>query len=193
MIGYDLGGAVAVGFAAKYPNLCLCLSLLGPLGLKFKGLDGEKMLNTSYIGEYLMSKKKTALQEMQEEEFNDTKTDSAHRYLIDKQTAMVRWQIRHTPGYLGAVLSTYRHFPIRGMEELFTAIGRHPRKVLIIWGDHDGVCNYRKCIKLMEESFPKGNILDVLDCGHAVVFEKFEEVVRELLSFNKEAFSSASN
>jgi len=103
----------------------------------------------------------------------------------------LRWfggRLKNTPGYLGAILSTYRYFPLRGMEELYTAIGRHPRKTLIVWGDHDMICPFRKCIKLMEESFPNGNIVDVLDCGHNCVFEKFEDVVKELLSFNKDVF-----
>lgn len=61
---------------------------------------------------------------------------------------MVQWQVQHTPGYLGAVLSTYRNFPMRSMDELFTAIGRHPRPTLSIWGDRDVICPYKKCMKV---------------------------------------------
>lgn len=192
LIGYDMGGAVAAGFAAKYPTFCASLSLLSPLGVKYKPLAKEKLLNRKYLGEYLMAKQKKSLPMQQDADFYDKSDDTPHRYLINKQVDMVRWQIKHTPGYLGAVLSTYRYFPLRGMEELFTAIGRHPRKTLTIWGDHDTICNYKKCVKLMEESFPKGNIVDVLDCGHNAPFEKFEDVVRELLSFNKEVFEAQS-
>jgi pimeloyl-ACP methyl ester carboxylesterase len=187
-IGYDLGGSVAAGFAAKYPNLCASLSLIDCLGIKYKTPTNEKLLNRKYIGEYVMSQQKTKLPAQQENEFFDKDSVSTHRYLIDKQIAMVKWQIKNTPGYLGAILSTYRFFPLRGMEELYTAIGRHPRKAMIMWGDHDTVCPYRKCVKLMEESFPRATIVDVLDCGHNCCFEKFEDVVRELLSFNKEVF-----
>jgi pimeloyl-ACP methyl ester carboxylesterase len=189
-VGYDMGGSVAAGFAAKYPNLCASLSLLNALGIKYKPLHNEKLFNRKYAGEYFMSRQKNKLAAQQDHDFFDKDSVSTHRYLIDKQSAMVTWQIKNTPGYLGALLSTYRYFPLRGMEELYTAIGRHPRKALIIWGDHDVVCPYRKCVKLMEESFPRGNIVDVLDCGHNCVFEKFEDVVRELLAFNKEVFDA---
>lgn len=44
---------------------------------------------------------------------------------------------------------------MRSMDELFTAIGRHPRPTLSVWGDRDTVASYKKCIKVTEESFPK--------------------------------------
>lgn len=44
------------------------------------------------------------------------------------------YQLRHSPGFLGALLSTFRYFPLRYMDELFAAIGKHPRKVIIIAG-----------------------------------------------------------
>lgn len=191
LIGYDMGGAVAAGFAAKYPNSCLSLTLLSPIGIKYRPHVNEKLLNRKYIGEYTMSNQKSVLPNVQEADFYEVSEDAPHRYLINKQVDMVRWQIKYTHGYLGALLSTYRYFPLRGMEELFTAIGRHPRRTLTILGDRDTVCNYKKCIKIVEESFPKGNIVDIVDCGHNTPFEKFEDVVRELLSFHKEVFDAA--
>lgn len=188
-----MGGAVAAGFAAKYPALCKSLSLLSPIGVKFKPLTQEKLLNRKYIGEILMFRQQRAMYEAQDNDFFDRDENTNHRYLIDKQIAMMKWQIKHTPGYLGALLSTYRYFPLRGMEELYTAIGRHPRRALVIWGDHDNICNYRKCIKSMEESFPNGTIVDVLDCGHNLVAEKFEDIMKELLSFNKDVFENSES
>ena len=189
-MGYDMGGAVAAGFAAKYPNLSASLSLISPLGIKYKPIVSEKWLNRKYFGEYMMLKQKATLPGLQEADFYDKSADSAHRYLVERQMQMVKWQILHTPGYLGAVLSTYRNFPMRSMDELFTAIGRHPRPTLSVWGDRDTVCAYKKCMKVTEESFPRGIIVDIADCGHNVPFEKFEDVVKELLTFHKDVFDS---
>lgn len=69
------------------------------------------------------------------------------------------------------------------------AVGRHPRKALVLWGEQDEVCSGRQGMKLMERAFPRGFVVDVLDCGHNLVFEKFEDVVRELTSFHKLVFS----
>lgn len=187
-VGYDMGAAVATGFAAKYPSFCSSLSILSPIGIKYKLLSNESLLRKKYIGEYMMMKQKKKLPILQEHDFFDTSTDSNHRYLIDKQVEMVKWQIMHTPGYLGALLSICRNFPVRDMEELYTAVGRHPRRVLVVLGKRDKVCNFKKCLKLVEESFPEGNIVDIEDCGHNIPAEKFEELTKELLAFNKEVF-----
>ena len=57
-IGYDMGGAVAAGFAAKYPHLCAALSLISPLGIKYKMLRKEAWLNSKFFGEYLMMRRR---------------------------------------------------------------------------------------------------------------------------------------
>lgn len=188
LVGWDLGGAVAAGFAAKFPTLVGSLSFLSAIGVKYKPLTKENALNRKYVGEYMILKQKKTLPIQQEADFFDKEVDAPHRYLIDKQMDMIKWQIKNTPGYLGAVLSTYRNFPLRGLSELYTAIGRHSRPTLVVWGYQDTVCPFKKCIKQMEDSFPEGTIVDVLDCGHNCVAEKFEEVIRELLSFHKDVF-----
>lgn len=55
---------------------------------------------------------------------------------------------------------------MRSMDELFTAIGRHPRPTLSVWGDRDSVAAYKKCMKVTEESFPK--VRTVLVCSASV-------------------------
>ena len=193
LIGFDMGGAVATGFAAKYPNLCASLTLINPIGVKYRKMKSESMLMRKYVGEYMILNSKSNLVSIQEKDFFDLSPESPHRPLIDRQVAMVQWQLDRTAGYLGALLSAVRLFPLRGMEELYTAVGRHPRPVMVIWGTEDEVCNYAPCVRKMEQSFPKGCIVDIKDCGHNSVFEKFDEVVTELLCFHKEIFTDEAD
>ena len=186
LIGYDLGGAVAAGFAAKFPHLCKSLSFIGSTGIKYSPFDSRFLPN--FFGEIYMARKKKRLPFEQVRDFFDTSSTAKHRFLIDRQIAMSQWQIKNSVGYLPSLLSTYRMFPFTELEELYTAIGRHPRKVLVIWGDQDKVCPYQECIKAMEESFPNGEIVDIARCGHNSVFECFEDVIKELLSFHRDVF-----
>ena len=186
-IGHGMGGVVATGFAAKFPSLVASIALISPMGVKFSYAPKEKLLKKRYFGEYLMLKRKLMIPGWEEDHFYQRGDNVPHRTLIDKQINMVKWQIDNTPGYLGAILSVYRYFPIRGMEELYTAIGRHARPVLVIWGDHDTICPYRKSMVKMEKCFPNGCLIDTRDCGHNPVAEKFKETVAELLSFAKES------
>jgi hypothetical protein len=41
-------------------------------------------------------------------------------------------------------------------------------------------------LQVTEESFPKGIIVDIADCGHNVPSEKFEDLVKELLTFHRD-------
>lgn len=112
--------------------------------------------------------------------------------------------------FLGALLSTIRSFPLEDMEELFVAVGRHSRMTLVLWGDQvssnqpllyrtvllhccdylqDTICDHKEGMRVLEDAFRRGFVVDVLDCGHSLVFEKVEEVARELLSFHKLVFS----
>lgn len=158
LVGYDLGGAVATGFAARYPHLCISLTLLSPIGVKYKSPLNEKSFQSKYFGEISMAKQKTQIPEMQEVDFFNVEADGPHRYLVDRQIAMAHWQIKNTPGYLGALLSSYRNFPIRNMDELFAAVGRHSRKVLVIWGNKDKVCFFiflilfYRCVHILSNS-----------------------------------------
>lgn len=176
---------MATGFAAKYSSLCTSLTLIAPMGAKYATLKREAWLARKYFGEYMIYKRRTTLPAKQEEDFFETGTSAPHRPMIDKQVQMVQWQVDNTPGYLGAILSGIRYFPLRGMEELYTAVGRHYRPVLIIWGDHDRVAPYRKSMEIMEECFPSAFLVDIRDCGHNAVLEKFDEAMTEILAFHK--------
>jgi len=195
LVGYDIGGAVAVGFAAKHPSQCLSLSLLAPAGVSYSSLLPETLLRSPVkaVARTAMARwGPSRLLQQVERDFFDLEAATTHRHLLDRQRAALQWQLDHSPGtkgFLGALLSTVRHFPLEGLQELFVAVGRHPRLVLVLWGDQDAVCSPRDGMKLMERAFRKGFLVDVLDCGHNLVFEKFEDVVRELTSFHRLVFS----
>lgn len=188
LIGHDIGAAVATGFCAKFPTLAATLTLIAPCGIKFKMPNDIALLRRDFIGEIALFARRKKLALLEKGHFLNTSDAAPHRNLIEKQMAMTQWQVDYTPGYVGALLSAYRVFPLVGMEELYVAVGRHSRPVLIVWGSHDKICTARSGVKKMEESFPKGTIVDIQECGHNPLYEKFNETAAELLSFHKECF-----
>jgi pimeloyl-ACP methyl ester carboxylesterase len=123
--------------------------------------------------------------EAQLEMFFDTSFNCEHRPLIRKQMEMVQWQLGHTPGYMGAVLSSYRYFPLAGMGDLFSVAGRRDRPVLILWGNNDNMFPLRKALPTLEHSFPAAEIISIQQCGHNPLFEKFEDVATAVVDFYK--------
>jgi pimeloyl-ACP methyl ester carboxylesterase len=132
-----------------------------------------------------MLHRRSKMAESQAELFYDTSFNSEHRPLVVKQMEMVNWQLANTPGYIGAILSSYRYFPLSSMGDLFAVAGRRQREVMIIWGSDDELFPWRKSKPVMEYSFPNAEIHVLEQCGHNPIFEKFEEIATHLAEFYK--------
>jgi len=185
-----MGGLIATGFCAKFPAMVSALTLIAPMGISFMKIPNEKWLRKRWwapgLDQHIWFQKRNIKNEG-EQHFFDTRDESPHRYLVDKQIAMTQWQIENTPGYMEALLSTLTIFPLRSTEELFAAVGRHPRPVLILWGDRDQVTPCRDGVASMQACFDNGTIVDIRDAGHNPLAEKFNDTMLELLSFAKES------
>jgi pimeloyl-ACP methyl ester carboxylesterase len=190
IIGYDLGAVVGVGFAAKYPFITKSLTLISPLGIKYRGQPREKLLCRKYIGEYMILNRKNDIPNAQNDHYYNNASYTSHFPYVCRDIEMIKWQIINTPGYLGAILSTYRKFPIRRMDDLYNAIGLHTRSVLMVLGDHDVIISYNSTLKKLTKWFPNGQIVDVRDCGHNVLGEKFADAANEILCFHKVFFGA---
>jgi pimeloyl-ACP methyl ester carboxylesterase len=188
ILGYCLGAAVGVGFAAKHPELCKNLILISPIGIKTSFLSEYKVLLKRYcVGEAVIRARSTLLAEKQKSHYFNESERSIHWPLIQKQMGMIRFQLENTPGYLGALLSAYREFPFR-LEELLTVVGLHSRPVLILWGDRDIICPYKTSIHRIEPCFPNAFIVDIRNCGHNPIFEKYNDVASEIIDFYANVF-----
>ena len=114
ILGYCQGAAVGVGFAAKHPEICKSLILVSPIGIKTSFLKEYKILLRRYcVGEAVIRARSVTLAERQKSHYFNDSERSIHWPLIQKQMAMIRFQLESTPGYLGALLSAYREFPFR--------------------------------------------------------------------------------
>jgi len=107
LVGFDMGGAVAAGFAAKYPDLCRSLALLAPTGAgRSLRLPLSRWLVRSKpqcLATWAMRNSGlTALRGGQKNHFFDLDEATRHHHLIAKQENMLDWQLEHAPGYIGS-------------------------------------------------------------------------------------------
>jgi pimeloyl-ACP methyl ester carboxylesterase len=189
LIGYCLGGAVATGFSVKFPNLVKSLCIINSAGVRMKNPARYEILKKKCVGEFVMLKGQSKMGEGQLEHYYDTSVGSPHKVMIDKQIAMINWQLKNTPGYVGAILSTYRYFPLAGMGDLFIVAGRRARPVLVIWGNDDNFFPLRKALGVIESAFPDAEIISIKECGHNPMFEKFDDVATAIAEFYREIYS----
>ena len=213
VLGYCMGGAVGVGFSVKFPHLCRSLCLVSPAGIRLKNparyvgwywlpsclvsshystlcdsfaFFRYRILKKKFFGELTMMYRKSGMIREQLDLFYNTEFNTAHRPYIDKQMAMVAWQQKHTPGFLGSQLSLFRHFPLSGMSDLFAVSGRRiDRPVIVLWGNDDNLFPLRKALAVVENAFPNAQILAIMECGHNPIFEKIEDIAPPIIDFFK--------
>lgn len=184
ILGYCLGGAVAIGFSVKFPHLCRSLCLIDPAGIRLKNPAKYRILKRKFFGELTVLYRKSSMANEQFDLFFNTEYNSTHRPLIDKQVSMIKWQQKNTPGFLGAYLSLFRHFPLSGMADLYAVSGRRTeRPVLFLWGNDDNLFPLRKALAIVENAFPTAEILSLMHCGHNPIFEKFEDIAPAIIDF----------
>ncbi len=85
-------------------------------------------------------------------------------------------------GYLPALLSTLRHFPMGDMNAEFTAIGTTDLPVLAVWGTEDTVVPPTNG-KLLKSEVPKADVRFLEGGTHAITYSKPDEVADALIKF----------
>ena len=215
LIGYDIGAAIAAGLVTKFhtthPLRFSKLCLLSPVGLVddaycFKGRDTFKLPVMGELYMKLMGKTTFVANEVASTYFR-REENQCHYRAICKANRMLEYQWDNTPGYRGALISTFRHFSLSSLSELYRSIGRqnHGRtSVCVIVGKRDALLpslgeaeneihEIFNCHDVTDSRFEavdlnasgkrnSGNRVVCLEnCGHHVVFEDFEEVVELLI------------
>ncbi|OUR79566.1 hypothetical protein A9Q83_03975 [Alphaproteobacteria bacterium 46_93_T64] len=175
MVGYSMGGAVSTFFAANHPDKVKNLALIAPAGFPVNEGTMAQIIKLPIMGDWLMDVvgRKSMLEEMQKPA-NQGKAipDIVARY--DAQMAYA--------GYLPALLSTLRHFPMSDMQTEYIDVGRTDLPVLAIWGTEDTVVPPSNA-ELLKTAIPSASLKFLKEGTHAITYSMPDEVSKELVSF----------
>lgn len=204
IIGFSLGGAIAVGFAAKHPDLIEKLCLIAPAGfVPFKNTSGNnsedvergggispnvkyvKWIPSFLLALLMRTMFKSAFSRPQPQlpENVPSFIQEEHR----KQTERLIWQSFVKKGTFDATISIVKKFPLFNMEKEFkavsaTRVGRET-PVLLIWGTQDRVIPMNTCAPKIKSFFRNSYLFKVDDAGHVVLNEQPTVVISAILSF----------
>ncbi|KAF2212225.1 hypothetical protein CERZMDRAFT_59147 [Cercospora zeae-maydis SCOH1-5] len=190
LIGYSLGGGIAAGFTAHYPDLIESLVLIAPGGLLrptrlslsskilYSGLLPDSVVNY-FVGH--------SLSPIFDERPN-----------ISPATA-VAWQLETHPGFIPAFISCIKYAPIhdgwadwrligercaKGRERDWRRAGLDERKVLILLGKKDVIITPEETAHDATEALGKENVeIMRLNGGHDLVLSNVDGVVRAMTGF----------
>jgi len=176
LVGYSMGGAVATHFTANHPSRVTRLALIAPAGLPLVN-GGPELLDLPIIGDWLIQ---VLGRRMLQGSLSGSSSENQGSALPDlKENFEVQLQY---DGYLRALLSTIRHFPMNAMVSEYETVGRSDIPVFSIWGGLDETIPIANTERL-EIAIPNAEIEVIEDGTHAITYSAADKVATALVTF----------
>jgi pimeloyl-ACP methyl ester carboxylesterase len=173
LVGYSMGGANVVDFAAANPTQVKQLLLIAPAGY-MRNAESLSPLSTPLLGEWLATVfgKQYARGAIKSE----IEAGLAPADMLDKFDQQAAYS-----GYTDALLSTLRHFPMADLADRYRIVGETNIPVTAIWGTADKVVPYAGAA-LMAEDVGQLELITLPDGTHNITYARAAEVAVALVS-----------
>jgi pimeloyl-ACP methyl ester carboxylesterase len=175
LVGWSLGGMIAVGYAAKHSKNIEQLILIAPSGVEISRPMNAKIAMIPFWGEML-------IELLGRQIIVRFALKSLHRNdLVDDLRALVTEQMQYQ-GYLRSFLSTLRHCVFEDATKDYRTIGKLDIPVLMIWGSEDTILT-PEARRRIGELIPHIEHKEIIGTGHMPHFERPGEVSGILIDF----------
>jgi len=176
LIGLSMGGPIAAAFAVRYPERVNKLTLIDPAGARPITLSPVfRMAKIPLVAEAilsLVSSERLAL---------NAARDLFDPALVDHFKSSFRIQLQYK-GFKRAILSTIRNGMLGSFVEVYEALGKMDRRVLLFWGRQDATVPFEHS-EILRRAMPRAQLHVVENCGHIPHYEKPDEVNPILLEY----------
>jgi len=190
IVGFSMGGAVAVEFIGRHSQMVDKLILVAPAAVPANLPLAAKVITMPYLGWtlYAMLGKKMMLQKLRTDRLSDDFFDGEKsREVIDKTVARLEWLINEKEGFLRAFHSTLCHMPvgpgmIHELHKVNDVIKTTNSRVYLIWGEHDRIIPFHNSSVLLD-IIPTAQLEVIKEAGHSCAMEKPAETAAALIGF----------
>ena len=175
LVGFSMGGAIAVTFTERHPQMVSRLCLISPAGFPIKEGFGAKLVKVPVLGDYIFALfgNRVLLSRLSKVFVQPEKFPQFR----EKFETQLRYK-----GYKHAVLSTLRHMDMQDLEETYRRVGKVGKRVLMIWGREDQVIPIENG-DLVRKAIPHVIFNPIHEAGHVSIYEKPEHINRLLTQF----------
>ncbi len=175
IVGYSMGGGVGTYFTANHSGQVKKLALIAPAGFPVEIGVLAEVIKFPVAGDWLMDVlgSGTMIAEMSKAENQGVAIpDLLERYKIQMSYK----------GYLPALLSTLRHFPMNNMSASYRSVGDMGIPVLALWGSEDRIVPAENAERL-SLLVPQASVRIIEGGTHAITYSRPEEVSSALTDF----------
>ncbi|KAJ3335960.1 hypothetical protein HDU93_003995 [Gonapodya sp. JEL0774] len=177
LVGISMSGAIVTAYAKMYPREVETMVLMAPSGMMRRPVL-QMVLKVPLLGDIFFHLCPLLIRRM------GIRAGPAPSKVIPPSRAYLGLsndiQLRVSPGHRRAILQTCRNMSLWGMEDVYEEVGRHGRKVVLIWGTDDRVVPYsvsRKVCSLL----PRANLITIEGAGHMLVWDFPEKVANSVI------------
>jgi len=172
LVGYSMGGANVVDYAASHPEQMKQLVLIAPAGY-MRNSKLASILNVPLLGEWFTTVlgKQFAYTGIKAE----VDARRAPADMLDKFEAQAIYD-----GYTSALLSTLRHFPMADMAHRYREVAATAIPVTAIWGTADKIVPYEGAARLAKD-LPRLELITIDGANHSMTFGQAKVVANALL------------
>ena len=175
LVGYSMGGGIAVHFAAKHPERVKKLLLMAPVGAKAPRYALASLLRAPGLGEWV------AIGPMRVNMIRRFR-HQLKRGLVDRDLCRAFEQQFNYRGTSEALLSTLRHFPMGKLTLYYAELEQLGIPVHLVWGDRDKIVPYALHRKILR-ALPSATLHTIPNAGHGIAYAHASMVNEQLLQF----------
>jgi len=176
LVGLSMGGAIAVTFAARFPQRVRRLVLIDPAGAKAVALPWSlRAASLPGVGELALGL------------FGSVTLLKGAASSLFGPAAVAEFQRRYRvqmkyKGFRRALLSTMRSGMLGDFSAAYRAVGQNGTPTLLFWGENDTAVPFVHS-QIVRQAIPQVVFEPLSGCGHIPHYEKPQEVNARLLAF----------
>ena len=173
LVGYSMGGANVISFTARYPERVKQLILIAPAGFVPQQTGLIALVLVPGFGDWLMTMigESIVMEGVQKE-------IEAGRAVPDMKVKF-KEQLRYR-GYLPALLSTMRHYPMNDLHSVYEKVGKSGIPTAAIWGTGDSTVPFAGA-KKVKQAIPQVTIYPIEGAEHLLTYDRRAEVNKILI------------
>jgi len=182
LVGFSMGGVVAMEVARCSPERIARLMLIAPAGLvplstmERSGIKALRAVRALHIPAATMLGKLAGGLEVQAESFEPDVSDSRKSAEVAEKNALM---FRSNPEkYTKAWVKSVRDMRLGGNGQLYTMLAESGVEVMFLWGDSDSTIPLAEIQEELRGFFPSAPVLVVKGAGHGLLAEHSDTVAR---------------
>jgi pimeloyl-ACP methyl ester carboxylesterase len=175
LVGLSMGGAVAVTFADRHPDMVSKICLIAPAGFPIKQPLPVKLAKTPILGDYIMALvgDRVVLAGVKKAFVNPEKLPAFEK----KFKVQMKYR-----GFKQALLSTMRYMQMHNLGQTYQRVGKQNKPLALIWGRKDRILPFANSEKVML-AVPHADFQAIEGAGHNANYENPQMVNPILLKF----------